>query len=355
MSIWNTIASVGGSLLSSALGVGGNIMAGNKAANTTHQENVFWANYNSPVEQMKRLSDAGLNPNLVYQNGSAIAQASPVGDTGAHVQQGISQAADKAAAAAQQVLNLKQAKANIKKTEADAEKSDAEAELAEKKARNEDIMSTIYDSDDYRNQWGDIKELRYAEIQQRASERELNEAKTATERTANNAAIFEYNIRRDFGYDNAFLDNAIKHFNASMLKDRSEVNYEMLQLEMALTRSGIKVNAGRLCEIYSGIQLNNALTKQAGSMSGFIDQQKMTEEQRTDYEQARALWQKNKNYYFEEYGIDIDRYSNSQSVSIFGQGGTTTTSGDFRANALQPTTLRNLDNDIKRLIDHYRK
>lgn len=35
-------------------------------------------NYNSPVEQMKRLKDAGLNPNLVYGNGAAGLQSNPV-------------------------------------------------------------------------------------------------------------------------------------------------------------------------------------------------------------------------------------------------------------------------------------
>lgn len=44
-------------------------------AGLQHDENVYWANYNTPSQQMARLQEAGLNPNLVYGNG-ADAQAS---------------------------------------------------------------------------------------------------------------------------------------------------------------------------------------------------------------------------------------------------------------------------------------
>lgn len=39
--------------------------------------------YNSPAAQMKRLKDAGLNPNLVYDNGAAMANAAPIRNTDA--------------------------------------------------------------------------------------------------------------------------------------------------------------------------------------------------------------------------------------------------------------------------------
>ena len=47
-----------------------------------HKDNLeFWHmqnSYNSPQEQMKRLQEGGLNPNLVYGSGSPQGQASPV-------------------------------------------------------------------------------------------------------------------------------------------------------------------------------------------------------------------------------------------------------------------------------------
>lgn len=41
-----------------------------ESAKLQHDENVYWANYNSPLNQMARLRAAGLNPNLVYGNGA---------------------------------------------------------------------------------------------------------------------------------------------------------------------------------------------------------------------------------------------------------------------------------------------
>lgn len=45
-------------------------------SNNLAQQNArYWAQYNSPINQMQRLKEAGLNPNLVYGNGTAVATA----------------------------------------------------------------------------------------------------------------------------------------------------------------------------------------------------------------------------------------------------------------------------------------
>lgn len=41
-----------------------------EAAALQHEENKYWAEYNTPANQMARLKAAGLNPNLVYGNGA---------------------------------------------------------------------------------------------------------------------------------------------------------------------------------------------------------------------------------------------------------------------------------------------
>ena len=41
-----------------------------ESAKLQHDENVYWAEYNTPANQMARLKAAGLNPNLVYGNGA---------------------------------------------------------------------------------------------------------------------------------------------------------------------------------------------------------------------------------------------------------------------------------------------
>lgn len=45
------------------------IISSNIAANKQQKYAKYWAAYNTPAEQMQRLKDAGLNPNLVYGNG----------------------------------------------------------------------------------------------------------------------------------------------------------------------------------------------------------------------------------------------------------------------------------------------
>lgn len=71
------LSNLGGSLLSglgnSIIGTGMNIVGG-LFSNHRQQKNArYWANYNSPINQMKRLKEAGLNPALVYGNCNAAA------------------------------------------------------------------------------------------------------------------------------------------------------------------------------------------------------------------------------------------------------------------------------------------
>lgn len=57
-------------------------------SNNLAQQNArFWAQYNSPINQMQRLKEAGLNPNLVYGNGTAVTTAD--GNSGAPNVQGV--------------------------------------------------------------------------------------------------------------------------------------------------------------------------------------------------------------------------------------------------------------------------
>ena len=70
----NTWSSYGQSLLQDTIGAGINYQfnkAGADYSNKLAQQNAqYWANYNSPINQMQRLKEAGLNPNLVYGNGT---------------------------------------------------------------------------------------------------------------------------------------------------------------------------------------------------------------------------------------------------------------------------------------------
>ena len=54
-----------------------------EAARLQHEENVYWAEYNTPANQMARLKAAGLNPNLVYGNGANAQFQGSVSPSGA--------------------------------------------------------------------------------------------------------------------------------------------------------------------------------------------------------------------------------------------------------------------------------
>lgn len=61
---------IGGSVIGSAVNSGLGLIS-SSIQNSMQQKNArYWADYNSPKQQMERLREAGLNPNLVYGNGA---------------------------------------------------------------------------------------------------------------------------------------------------------------------------------------------------------------------------------------------------------------------------------------------
>lgn len=92
--------SVGGALLNAGLGVVGNFLGNKQAEKNQQQQNAFNAaeaqktrdwqekmwnlnnEYNTPLAQVNRLQEAGLNPNLVYGNGT-MQNVSPMASSGA--------------------------------------------------------------------------------------------------------------------------------------------------------------------------------------------------------------------------------------------------------------------------------
>lgn len=66
----NLVGGLASGLGSSVIGTGMNIVGGLVSNNLQQKNARYWANYNSPIQQMKRLKEAGLNPALAYGNGS---------------------------------------------------------------------------------------------------------------------------------------------------------------------------------------------------------------------------------------------------------------------------------------------
>lgn len=117
----------------------------NQAAGATNKRNIIlqmmqnqWQEhmmdkqneYNKPINQMKRLQEAGLNPNLVYGSGNAImASASPSGG-GVPDQVTPSQARLDVLGAIQAVQNIRNQKAQEKQIDANTDAINANIDLA---------------------------------------------------------------------------------------------------------------------------------------------------------------------------------------------------------------------------------
>lgn len=116
------IGQAAGSLLGSALG-GLNAQTSNHYSRELmryqtelqHNENQFWADYNSPVQQMQRLQAAGLNPNLVYGNGSIAQVGGSVSPNASSDYRPANIDAVGKAAQVAQIQNLEQQNQNLRK------------------------------------------------------------------------------------------------------------------------------------------------------------------------------------------------------------------------------------------------
>ena len=157
--------SVGGALLNAGLGVVGNFLGNKQAEKNQQKQNEFNAQeaqktrewqekmwnlnneYNTPLAQVNRLQDAGLNPNLVYGNGSmqnvspmasssAQASSTPFNDSIAARHAKNFDAIMRGLQTAITMQELKNKKAEGKNIESNTEKNNAEAQESQQRAKN---------------------------------------------------------------------------------------------------------------------------------------------------------------------------------------------------------------------------
>ena len=96
--------------------------------------------YNHPVNQMKRLQEAGLNPLLVYGSGSVTGNTT---SQPALVGGGISTTAESAFKGLSNVLSVLQGQANLDNTHAQTQASNASATLSGAQASNVNAQTAI--------------------------------------------------------------------------------------------------------------------------------------------------------------------------------------------------------------------
>ena len=157
--------SVGGALLNAGLGVVGNFLGNKQAEKNQQKQNEFNAQeaqktrewqekmwnlnneYNTPLAQVNRIQEAGLNPNLVYGNGtiqnvtpmassSAQASSTPFNDSIAARHAKNFDAIMRGLQTAITMQELKNKKAEGKNIESNTEKNNAEAQESQQRAKN---------------------------------------------------------------------------------------------------------------------------------------------------------------------------------------------------------------------------
>lgn len=320
---WGAVAQAAGSLIGGTIG-----------AISTHNENKFWANYNSPKEQMKRLSDAHLNPNLVYQNGNALTEAKPVGDVGAQLQQGISQAGN----VLNKALENRLTKAQVTNVQSNTDKNNAETEKALAEARKARAEAQMMEGEDYQGQYSFVNGLRGRQASYYASEEEVAKADSAFKQVQKERAELEKQVYAKYGEKNAEQDYLYSRYKAQIEKTESEWREDLLQLQYDLGHSGIQLNAVQMGKLANDIAVGNALIQEYNARVEFLTAQTTNEKERysiiqNDYELGVL-----KNEYqgivnnWAHHGVNFEHYSTTDHVGPW----SSTTTGDVRSTHKSP-------------------
>lgn len=217
-------------------------------SNRLAQQNaLYWANYNSPVNQMQRLKEAGLNPNLIYGNGSAVSTAD--GNSSAPNVEGVRFNFNSPA----QLALLKAQKDNQVKQNAllDSQKQKTDAETTYQNLLNLELQSA-------------------------------DPSKLGSNRAAQSDADLQASLLRNqgLGYENELkrMNNQIKSIEASFSEQygfdvmKTEFDKKVLERNMllwqnyfypALQMSNLALNDAQIAQLGSIVSLNAALKHKA--------------------------------------------------------------------------------------------
>ena len=239
-----------GGISSLAQGAIGNLFnrSNAKFSNSLAQNNAqYWAQYNSPIQQMQRLKEAGLNPNLVYGNGSAVTTAE--GNSSAPNVDGVRFNFNSPS----QLALLKAQKDNQVKQNAllDSQKQKTDAETTYQNLLNIELQSA-------------------------------DPSKLGANRAAQSDADLQASLLRNqgFGYENELkrMNNQIKSIEASFSKQygfdvmKTEFDKKVLERNMllwqnyfypALQMSNLALNDAQISQLGSIVSLNAAIKNKA--------------------------------------------------------------------------------------------
>lgn len=229
------VSSLPGGLVSSGISLLGNTILQNHANNQAQDNAKFWADYNTPVNQMKRLREAGLNPNLVYGNGadSQYAGAPSAPSVGSISSPRIMDAMN-FDLAKQEVENKKKqgenldANTNVANATADKERAIAEGQKLENRKREAEGPEAM-------------GKLNFSYLSQQLKESNQRLANMFTEgsilHVKKEADSFELTLRKKYGLKMAAADYAKRLYENKILNLNAKYAKPKILAEIGLSRS----------------------------------------------------------------------------------------------------------------------
>lgn len=229
------VSSLPGSLVSSGISLLGNTILQNHANNQAQDNAKFWADYNTPVNQMKRLREAGLNPNLVYGNGADAQYAgAPSAPSVGSISSPRIMDAMNFDLAKQEVANKKKQGENID-ANTNAANATAEKERAIAEGQKLENRKRIAENPE------EMGKLNFSYLSQQLKESNQRLSNMFTEgsilQVKKDADSFELGLRKKYGLKMAAADYAKRLYENKILKINAKYANSKILAEIGLTRS----------------------------------------------------------------------------------------------------------------------
>lgn len=279
MSVWDDIVGsvplVGPVLntVSSALGMGGSAhyqrVNMRESARLQHDENVYWAEYNTPSNQMARLAQAGLNPNLVYGSGADAQFKGEVSPSGGMPNSNFRFGTDMMNLATA-VQNLKNLKSQRDLTQASTAKEFALADEATKRAEGLAIDNEGKREYGGRAQAAMRRDQEYQNYLNTIQERDRLHSQVLLNDAQTSWYTVQKNILNEYGYQLKDQELQQSYLKTAIMEIEKNNLPQKLQAELNLTRSQSDEIVAKIANIKALTDLYETQTD--------VEQKKITEQ-----------------------------------------------------------------------------
>lgn len=236
--------------LSSMLGMSGSSHYQRKnmryAAQLQHDENVYWAEYNTPANQMARLKAAGLNPNLVYGNGADAQFNGEVSPSGAAPEFNAHPGTD--------FLTFQRLMSEQRNLDADSSVKEADAKLKDIEARERESRNP----EEYgKTQLADAKKM----LDLHGTQQQREDMNFQLDMVRRDLANLDFSIKKEYGMDMAKaqlnrmdIENEMADLNLKNLPRKLQAEYNVSRAQANQLNALVSTYNAQVKEIEQRIQ-----------------------------------------------------------------------------------------------------